>query len=264
MGQTVPNGRLPQIAEAAGPEQGSPQDAGNALWRQPSGQEGRAAGGLLGRAGLFRSRSSDREEARASEMAFVKRGPSAQREQPAQQQPLPGAGPALDDVHGQQGFRGQQEPLGAADLGHLGPPLPSWDSEGEEELSGDFLLGSHHEVDVDWAQKSSRHFPKLPLPSEQSVFAHDQARFLDPDDSASFNRGSGQLIEPPQGWHADAASENHSAHSGGLFEPMHSDMLQPHASGGSSSLTWHEDQSGSEPDLEAGLGATMGDPPVHF
>jgi hypothetical protein len=284
------NGRLPQIAEQEG------LDAQRQLWRQPSGQpgsEGRAAGGLLGRTGLFRSRSSsDREEARASEMSFVHRGPSAQQEQP--QQPR-GEEPAHNDAHMQQEFRPEQgfgrgqDPLGAADQGHLVPDVPSWAQEGEELLD-DFMLGSHHKdlpeyaasgdhraaspehfghfsfaaehgnlqeraESGDYRAGSPEHFGHLLFADEQGDSPHSESCSLHRDGAGSFDRGSAQLIGPPHGWQAQA--ELQSAHSGGLFEPLHEAMLEPHtAVQGSpgSSLTWHDDQVPSEGDLEAGFG----------
>ena len=125
------NGRLPQIAEAAGtPHDGL--EAQRQLWRQPSGEAPQAAGGLLGRTGLFRSRSSsDREEARASEMSLVKRGASAQQEEHWPQQRSEEL--AQDDAHRQQEeFAAEQvfgrglDPLGAGYQGHLAPDVPSW------------------------------------------------------------------------------------------------------------------------------------------
>ncbi len=267
------NGRLPQIAEGgAGLQQEG--DAQRQLWRQPSGQAGseaRAAGGLLGRTGLFRSRSSsDREEARASEMSFVTHGPSAQAEQHQQQQSI-AEEPAQDDAEkqqpgcgmGQEGFGGVRDPLGAVDQGHLAPDVPHWAQEGEELSDDDFMLGaSQHEDMQGHAADSCGGFPEpyghLPFAAEHYESPRSEACSLHRDGAGSFDRGSAQLIGPPQGWHAQ--SQLQSAQSGGLFEPLHEAMLEPHATAqGSpgSSLTWHDEQAPSEEDIEAGFGGLL-------
>ena len=107
----------------------------------------------------------------------------------------------------------------------------------------------------DYRTGSPEQFGHLPFADEQCDSPHSESCSLHRDDAGSFDRGSAQLIGPPQGWHPQ--SELQSAHSGGLFEPLHEAMLEPHAAAeGSpgSSLTWHDDQIPSEGDLEAGFG----------
>lgn len=150
--------------------------------------------------------------------------------------------------------------MSTGDQGHLAlPVVPSWAQEGEE-LSGDFLLGSHVDDDAasdgsaDMSAEQHGHFP----------FAEDRGEFPHAT-GGSFDRGSGQLIAPPHGWHAGrAVHELQSAHSGGLFEPLHEAMLESpsgaHASAGSS-LAWHDDDQGPPDlvgDLEAGFGGSLG------
>ena len=264
--------RLPQIAEAAGlqPENDDLQRQ-QQLRRQPSGGqpggEARGAGGsLLGRTGLFRSRSSsDREEARASEMSLVTRSPSAQQEQHRQQQAqLVGGQVHQGNALQEQGLsRMEQHPLSTGDQGHLSLPVePSWAQEGEE-LSGDFLLGSQAGDDAAPYNAGLR-----TMSAEQHGdfhFADDRGSESPHGRGGSFDRGSAQLIAPPQGWHAGAVHELQSAHSGGLFEPLHEAMLDSpsgaHASTGSS-LAWHDDDQGPpdllEGEVETGFGGSLG------
>ncbi len=262
--------RLPKIAEGAGLQQGSELQGQQLRRKQPSGQQdgdARGPGSLLARTGLFRSRSSsDREEARASEMSLVTRSPSAQQGHHhfQQQAQLVSGQVHQENAQQEQGLRSteqrEQHPLSTGNQGHLALPMePSWAQEGEE-LSGDFLLGSRAGGDAaldgrrEVAAEQHGHFP----------FAGDRGG--SPQGmGGSFDRGSAQLIAPPHGWHAGrAVHELQSAHSGGLFEPLHEAMLESpsgaHASA-HSSLAWHDDELGPpdlEGDLEAGWGGSLG------